>query len=131
MKAKYFPFHHLIAALLCFTLAAALNLYGYFGQPDARKTEQVIAQQVQTTLSKTVRDLNRVKPYLAQDTLNFHDLLNDRSYYPTIIYKNGRPVFWTDHTVVVDFLPDTRNPGPAVVENKFGKFLISGAFYGP
>jgi two-component system nitrogen regulation sensor histidine kinase NtrY len=131
LKTKYFPYHHLLAALLCFAIAAALNLYGYFAQPNASKTEKVIAQNVDTAIRKAVRDLNRVKPYLAQDTINFHDLLNNKTYYPTFIFKNGRAVFWTDHTLEVDFLDDTFHPGPVVVENKFGKFLISGAVYGP
>lgn len=130
MKAKYFPFHHLVAALLCIALAAALNLYGYFSQPDARQTEKDVSRKVQTALGKSVRDLNRVKPYLAQDTIHFHNLLNDPTYYPTFIYKDGKAVYWSDHTLVVDFLGQNFQDGPVAVENKFGKFLISAANYG-
>lgn len=130
MKTKSFPYHHLLAALLCFALAAGLNLYGFLSQPNAQKTEKVIDQRVQTALRNAFRDLNRVKPYLAQDTLNYQDLLNNKTYYPTFIYKNGKTVFWTDHTLVTEGAEGLKNNGPLVVENKFGKYLVSGASYG-
>ena len=117
--------------MFCFAAAALLNLYAYLVHPDAEQTDGQVSAQVHTALRKAVRDMNRVKPYLVGDTVNFHDLLRNKPYYPTFIYKNREAVFWTDHTLVADRVGNTFIQEPQVVESKFGKFLVSGTVYGP
>ncbi len=75
--------------------------------------------------------MNRVKPYLSGDTIDFHDLLNNKTYYPTFIFKNKQAVFWTEHTLIVDFINEKPLNKPQVAESKFGKFLVSGTAFGP
>ncbi|PIQ20033.1 MAG: histidine kinase [Cytophagales bacterium CG18_big_fil_WC_8_21_14_2_50_42_9] len=131
MKTRYFPYKYLIAALFCFAVAALLNLYAYLRHPVAEQFGGNVATQVHTALRKAVRDMNRVKPYLAGDSVSFHDLLRNKPYFPTFIYKNQEAVFWTDHTLVVDRGREAFYHAPQVLENKFGKFLVSGTVYGP
>jgi two-component system nitrogen regulation sensor histidine kinase NtrY len=130
LKPKYFPYKHLIAALICFAAAALLNLYAFLLNPVARQNEKEITVKVNTALRKAVRDMNRVKPYLAADTVNFHELLNNKTYFPTFIYKNNQAVFWTDHTLVTEPVGEVFIQQPEVIENKFGKFIVSGSSYG-
>jgi len=131
LKTRYFPYKYLITALVCFAAAALLNLYAYLLHPQAEKTNVEVTAQVHTALRKAVRDMNRVKPYLVRDTVNFHDLLRNKPYFPTFIFRNHEAVFWTDHTLVTDKGREAFIQEPQVVENKFGKFLVSGTAYGP
>ena len=129
MKSPLASFKYLVAALLCFAAAAVLNVYGTFLHPRNTQNHDKVAANVVTALSKAYRDMSRVKPYLSGDTLKFHELLNDETYYPTFIYKTNQVVFWTDHTLVTDLTAAVASPKVHVTENKFGKYLVSGTTY--
>ncbi|KAA5549593.1 sensor histidine kinase [Adhaeribacter rhizoryzae] len=129
MKLKYASYKFLLAALLCFVVAAGLNIYSYILNPTERQNYAEVNSNVEDAVRKANRDMNRVKPFLSGDTLNFHELLNNKPYYATFIFKNGQAVFWTDHTLVVDFIPQVLPNEVRVAENKFGKYLVSGTTY--
>ena len=129
MKLKYASYEFLIAALICFIAAAGLNIYSYILDPTASQNHAVVVENVETALHKAYRDMSRVKPYLSGDSVNFHDLLNNKTYFPTYIFKGNQAVFWTDHTLVVDFVTQIAPDEVKVAENKFGKYLVSGTQY--
>ncbi|MDB5263323.1 MAG: Histidine kinase, partial [Adhaeribacter sp.] len=126
MKLQYTSYKFLITALLCFVAAAGLNIYGYILNPKPNQYYPEVAANVETALRKAYRDMSRVKPYLTSDSINFYDLLQNKTYFPTYIYKNNQAVFWTDHTLVVDYIPQVGPDEVKVAENKFGKYLVSG-----
>ncbi|WP_051359873.1 sensor histidine kinase [Adhaeribacter aquaticus] len=129
MKAKYSPHYHLLAALICFAAAAVLNLYVLFVHPKPESAGKEISTKVNTALSKAQRDMNRVQAYLATDSVSFHDLLKERTYYPTFIFKKNAVIFWTNHSLVPELNQDLELTKPRVIENKSGKFLVSGTKY--
>ncbi|GEO05256.1 hypothetical protein AAE02nite_29200 [Adhaeribacter aerolatus] len=129
MKLKYASYKFLLLALLCFVAAAGLNIYSYILNPNAKPDFNDVTENLGRALRQANLDMKRVQPYLSGDTLNFHDLLNEKPYFATFVYKDNQPVFWTDHTLIVDYIPKVLPDEVKIAENKFGKYLVSGTQY--
>ncbi|MHC2992091.1 histidine kinase [Pontibacter sp. HJ8] len=87
------------------------------------QAQRSITQRVHHTIEDAGKEAARIGDQLKTGDVNFSSLLQ-QAHYPTFIYKNGRLVFWSDHTVIPDLdLPPTTTVTTAI-RNNYGTFIV-------
>jgi signal transduction histidine kinase len=125
LNRKATPFILLAAAVLCFAATAFLHLNIPAGWLTAsnERIQHSISQRVHQTIDDAQQEAIRLGEHLAREQIRFSNLL-EQTNYPTFIYKYGRLVFWSDHTVIPDLdLPPTVTVTTAI-RNNYGTFIV-------
>ncbi|MBD1397813.1 HAMP domain-containing histidine kinase [Pontibacter sp. JH31] len=82
-----------------------------------------IAQQVHQTISDAHQEASNLGDQLAAGHVDFSSLLSQTNY-PTFIYRQGKLVFWSDHTVIPDLdIPPTVTT-TTTIRNNYGTFIV-------
>ena len=87
------------------------------------RIQQGITRQVHQTIEDAHQEAIRLGDQLAEGHVDFSSLLK-QAHYPTFIYRQGRLVFWSDHTVIPDLdLPPTTTT-TTTIRNNYGTFIV-------
>jgi two-component system, NtrC family, nitrogen regulation sensor histidine kinase NtrY len=125
LNQKFAPIVLISLAVLCFVATAFLHyrIPNAWLESDRQQTQQEITERVQRLLADAHQEAVQLGDYLQTDQIYFSRLLS-RAHYPTFIYKHGRLVFWSDHTVIPDLdLPPTARH-TAAIRNSYGTFVV-------
>jgi two-component system, NtrC family, nitrogen regulation sensor histidine kinase NtrY len=87
------------------------------------RIQQGITRQVHKTIEDAYQESVRLGDQLTAGHASFSSLLA-QAHYPTFIYRQGRLVFWSDHTVIPDLdLPPTAT-ATTTIRNNYGTFIV-------
>ncbi|SIQ45977.1 Histidine kinase-, DNA gyrase B-, and HSP90-like ATPase [Pontibacter lucknowensis] len=92
-------------------------------QADREQAQQRITQRVQALLMDAHQESVQLGEQLQTGRISFSKLLS-KTHYPTFVYKNGRLLFWSDHTVIpdLDMPPTVRHT--STIRNSYGTFVV-------
>ncbi|WP_244888604.1 sensor histidine kinase [Pontibacter akesuensis] len=112
--------------LLCFLATAVL----YFGIPASLQTKEdykaearEIEQSVQHCIEEAHTQAAQLAPKLGKNTIHFSALLK-ASEYPVLIYRSGKLVFWSNHSIVPQVSLPSPLKTPTAIENEYGRFVV-------
>ncbi|TPE42650.1 HAMP domain-containing histidine kinase [Pontibacter mangrovi] len=82
-----------------------------------------ISQRVQQCLDNADAQTRELGAVLGDNTVSFSELL-EKSHYPVFIFRAGKIVFWSDHTITPQ--PDVPEnlDGAMAVDNEYGRFIV-------
>ncbi|WP_266204464.1 sensor histidine kinase [Pontibacter kalidii] len=114
----------LLASALCFLAMAALHFDVLSSQrQDHQKEAAEITRRVQHCIEKAKHQADKLAATLGENTVSFSSLLQNAEY-PVFIYRSGKLVFWSDHTIAPQ--PDIPEGRDAIlaIENEYGRFVV-------
>jgi two-component system, NtrC family, nitrogen regulation sensor histidine kinase NtrY len=92
-------------------------------QADREQKQLQIEERVQAILADAQRESVFLGEQLSSDRITFSELLT-QAHYPTFVYRQGKLVFWSDHTVIPDLDIPPTVPQTTTVRNSYGTFLV-------
>ncbi len=126
MNQRFTPFILLFASLLCFVVMAGLyfNVLSSHGATlDHSKDVETISERVHGCIGKAKLQAESIAPVLNDNTISFSKLLKDGEY-PMFIYRAGKLVFWSNHTIAPQpDIPESLS-GTIAIENEYGRFIL-------
>ncbi|MCJ8165273.1 ATP-binding protein [Pontibacter sp. E15-1] len=125
MNRKFTPFILLLVSLLCFAATAVLQFSSPAATPpDNHEAEMAaLTAQVQAEVARAEKSARVIGQQLHARSISFTSLL-EQCRYPVFIYRQGRLVFWSHHTIAPapELLMSTARL--MTVSNQHGSFLV-------
>lgn len=126
MNRKLIPYLLFLVSLLCFAAMAAIH-FNVVKLPVALTDDQGQIKAIQERTDRAILNASTQAEHIAEkltnDSLSFSELLKEAAY-PTLVYRQGRIVFWSDHTAITELDLLSKTEAISMSGGEYGTYII-------